>query len=804
MAPETTEQSARTREEEPLRGLSDDEVRERVREGKVNADTDVKTKSVRQIVAEHTLTLFNAINVFMAALVISTGSYKNCAFMIVVIANLAIGIVQEVRAKRKVDRLTIVAAKDVTVIRGGERRQVPVHEVVLDDLVALAHGDQVPADGVVVEGSPRMDESLLTGESDAIEKNVGSEVLSGSFVDSGAFVYRVTRVGREGFAARINAEAKYVKRVNSEMLSALEEIIRLGTTCLLVLGPVLFVRIILTGKYDYNAAVLQTVAAVVGMIPQGLVLLTSSVLAIATTRLAMRNVLVQQAYCVETLARVDVLCLDKTGTITTGAMEVAEVRGDAAQAAVTIAHASADDANETARAVIEYGRAHAVEPLAVTRAVPFSSRTKYSGCVTADGTCLAMGAAQFVLGERAAEVRAELDGFDQLMRVLVVARVDGFAPDGSIEGKPEVLGFLGIRDQIRDTAAQTMEFFKRQGVQIRVISGDDPRTVSGIAGVVGVPDADRYVDASTLSGEKDVDRAVRDCRVFGRVTPQVKRQIVRKLREEGHVVAMTGDGVNDVLALKDADCSVAMASGSAAARNVAEIVLVDNDFAHLPEVVAEGRRSINNLQRSAALFLTKTFFSAVLAAFCILMPPYPFVPVQMSLVSAAVIGIPSFLLALEPNHERVRGRFISNVLTSSLPASLSIVAALVATICCCRALGWSDATMSTMCMMQMLVVGVALIYRISRPLNPLRVAVLAIVLATIGVGTTLGASFFSIATPTVNSAVASTVVAVLAIVLFNRLYDESVREGGAKGLVGFLIKRLEKLNEREQRVRRRG
>ena len=655
MAEETTDLSGRMGGGDKLLGLSDDEVRERVRLGKVNADTDVKTKSVRQIVAEHTLTLFNAINAVMAALVVSTGSYKNCAFMIVVIANLAIGIVQEVRAKRKVDQLTILAARDVTVIREGERRQVPVHEVVLDDLVALAHGDQVPADGVVVEGSPRMNESLLTGESDAIEKDVGSEVLSGSFVDSGAFVYRVTRVGREGFAARINAEAKYVKRVNSEMLSALEQIIRLGTTCLLVLGPVLFVRIVLMGRYDYNAAVLQTVAAVVGMIPQGLVLLTSSVLAIATTRLAMRSVLVQQAYCVETLARVDVLCLDKTGTITTGAMEVAEVRGDVAQAAVTVASASGHDANETARAVIEYGRAHDVEPLSVKRAVPFSSSTKYSGCVTADGDCLVMGAAQFVLGDRVSEVRRELEGFDRLMRVLVVARVGGFAPDGSIEGEPRVLGFVGIRDQIRDTAAQTMEFFRRQGVEIRVISGDDPRTVAGIAGAVGVPDAERYVDASRLADEADVNRAVSECRVFGRVTPQVKRQLVRRLREEGHVVAMTGDGVNDVLALKDADCSVAMASGSAAARNVADIVLVDNDFAHLPEVVAEGRRSINNLQRSAALFLTKTFFSAALAAFCILMPPYPFVPVQMSLVSAAVIGIPSFLLALEPNHERVRG-----------------------------------------------------------------------------------------------------------------------------------------------------
>lgn len=778
-------------------GLTDEQVAQRVRAGQVNANADVKTKSVWQILREHTFTLFNAVNVAMAALVVSTGSYKNVAFMAVVASNLVIGVFQEIRAKRKVDRLSILTSKDVCVLRAGEKRHVPVSAVVRDDVVLLAHGDQVPADGVVLRGSPRMDESLLTGESNAIEKSVGDEVLSGSFVDSGAFAYRVTRVGRDAYAAKINAEAKYVKRVRSEILSTLSAIIRLGTIALIPLGAGLFVRIILMGRYGYDDAVLQTVAAVVGMIPQGLVLLTSSVLAIATTRLASKSVLVQQSYCVETLARVDVLCLDKTGTITTGAMEVAEVRGDAARAAVTIAAANEADANETARAILEYGRTRGVEALAVTRAVPFSSRTKCSGCVTADGTALVMGAAQFVMGAAFGQVEDEVRSFSGLMRVLVVARVDGFARDGSAVGTPRVLGFLGIRDQIRPTAAQTMRYFREQGVDIRVISGDDPRTASSIAAAVGVPGAERCVDASTLKTDADVAAAVEKCRVFGRVTPHMKRRLVRTLREAGHVVAMTGDGVNDVLALKDADCSVAMASGSAAARNVAEIVLADNDFAHLPEVVAEGRRSINNLQRSASLFLMKTVYSAVLALVCIVLPPYPFIPVQMSLVSTAIIGAPSFLLALEPNHERVRGRFLTNVLSRSLPASFAIILAIVASIAASKLMGWSDGVMSTVCMFQMFAVGIALIYRISRPLNPMRVGVICVVVAIVVAGTTAGAWFFSVVSPTFNSAVTSVAIAAVAIVLFNRLYDESVAEAGPRGLVGFLIRKLEALDDSE-------
>ena len=777
--------------EHALRGLTDDEVADRVREGKVNANVDVRTKTVGQILREHTLTLFNGVNVVLAALVVTTGSYRNLTFMVVVVANLVISVFQEIRAKRKVDKLTILMARDVRVLRNGEQRLVPMDEVVLDDLVLLAHGDQVPADGVVEVGSPRMDESLITGESAAVEKGVGDEVFSGSFVEMGSFAYRVTRVGKDGYAARINAEAKYLKPVRSEILATLRTIIGIGTSLLIPLGAGLFLRILLSPGYGYSEAVLQSVAAVVGMIPQGLVLLTSGVLAIATTRLASHKVLVQQSYTVEMLARVDVLCLDKTGTITTGDMEVSDVRGDAAVAAATIATANLGDANETARAVLRYARDHDVAPLATRRAVPFSSDTKFSGCVTLGGASLVMGAAQFVMGERFPEVEGEVRSFGSTERVLVVARVDGFDDAGRILGNPEVIGYLGIRDRIRKSASRTMEYFREQGVGIRVISGDDPVTVSSIAASVGVPDADRYVDASTLDTEEKIADAALRYRVFGRVTPQVKRELVCRLREQGHTVAMTGDGVNDVLALREADCSVAMAAGSAAARNVAEIVLVDNDFAHMPEVVAEGRRSINNLQRSASLFLMKTVYSAVLALICIIMPPYPFIPVQMSLVSLAIIGVPSFLLALEPNHDRVRGSFIENVLKKSLPASGAIICALLAVIVIARVRGWSDGVMSTVCMLQMFAVGIVLIFRISQPLNPLRVAVLALVGAMVTVGVTVFGWFFKITIPSTNSMVVAVVVAVMAIILFNRLYDES--QSGT-GPVGYVMRYLVRKN----------
>ncbi len=761
-------------ENDALQGLTDEEVAERVADGRVNANTDVKTKSVGQILSEHALTLFNGVNLAMAVLIFLTGQYRNLLFLCVVVANLVIGVFQEVRAKRMVDELSIMTQQRVRVLRASGERELAPCELVVDDLMRLSRGDQIPADCVLVQGNVYVDESLLTGESVPIAKAAGDELLSGSFVETGSLVARVTRVGREGYAAKINAEAKYVKAVKSEILDTLHAIIKLGTIILVPLGLGLFLRSMLMDGGSIESAILTSTSAVLGMIPQGLVLLTSSVLAIATTRLAHRQVLVQQSYCVETLARVDALCLDKTGTITSGQMEVSGVacsaghaEDEVVRAFACVARANAQDANDTARALLAAADAHeAVTPDGYARAVPFSSARKYSGCVTPEGECYAVGAAAFVLGPDGTTQADACGSFDEMERVMVCCRVPGFSAEGTIEGIPELLGCIGIRDQIRPTAPATMEYFRGQGVELRVISGDDPRTVSAIAERAGVPGADAYVDASTLADEAALDEAVDRYRIFGRVTPQQKRELVQALHRRGRTVAMTGDGVNDVLALREADCSVSMASGSAAARNVSEIVLADNDFSHMPEVVAEGRRSINNLQRSASLFLVKTVFAAVLALICIFMPPYPFIPIQMSLISTTVIGIPSFVLALEPNRERVRGNFLANVLARSLPASLAIVCALFVELALGRLLGHSFAEISTVCMVITIAVGIALIYRISRPLTPLRTALLAVICGLVVLSYTVFGDFFRVVRLAPDVALFTIVLAVASIGLF--------------------------------------
>lgn len=786
-----------------LLGLTSKEVEQRIAEGKTNANTDVKTKSIAQILREHSLTLFNFVNIALAALVAITGQYRNMTFMIVVLINLVVGVVQEVRAKKMVDELSIITANKVRVIRDGEQIEVAISDVVLDDLCVLTHGDQVPADAVVVKGGPLIDESLLTGESDHIEKQPGDELYSGSFVVAGAVVARVCRVGMDGYAAKINAEARYVKAVSSEILSTLNMIIKFATIALVPLGLGLFLRTYFMEGTSTNDAILSTVAAVVGMIPQGLVLLTSGVLAIATTRLGTKKVLVQQSYCVETLARVDTLCLDKTGTITSGRMEVTNMRAagsnpidkekceDMLVCATTVMSANGEDANETALAILKYSEEMGFSPLPIAREIPFSSARKYSGCITKQGRAIVVGAAQFVLGDDFEKHEQEVRSFAPTERVITVAEVDDFGPKGELEGRPRVLGYVGISDEVRASAPETIDFFKAQGVDLKVISGDDPRTVSAIASHVGIEGAENYVDATTLTTDEELAEAVRNNSVFGRVTPQQKRSLVRALHSDGHVVAMTGDGVNDVLALKEADCSVAMAAGSAAARNVAEIVLADNDFAHMPEVVDEGRRSINNLQRSASLFLVKTVFSAVLALVCIFLPPYPFIPIQMTLLSSSIIGWPSFVLALEPNHDRVRGNFLANVLRRSLPASAGIIVALVAVQIGERIFGFSYAEASTLSMFLSGLVGIALIVRISQPLNPLRWALLASVVVMLLGGSILFKSFFKLASMNPTMYVFLGVIGALSLLVFmflyNRLDDKSRDTDPVAGLVESLM-----------------
>ena len=791
-------------------GLTSAEVEERISAGKVNVNTDLKTKSVRELVVENVCTLFNLINLILAVLVVLTGAWKNLTFLGIVLANTAIGIIQALRSKRLVDRLTLLATKKAVAVREGRLVELDLDQIVLDDLVRLGRGDQIPADAVVVEGEGHVNESLLTGESNPIHKVVGSELMSGSFIDSGLILARVTHVGADNYVARINNEAKYVKKVNSEIMSALNAIVRFASIIMLPLGLALFassvheayaashplgmdtVAWLLAPELSWSTvstAILSTVGALLGMIPQGLVLLTSSVLAIATVRLARRNVLAQQLYCIETLARVDVLCLDKTGTITSGRMEVAGVYAardgravpldDATDrevgavdfALANIARATSADANETCTAILERyaeGDVPQEEPVTV---VPFNSSKKWSGASFPRGAFV-MGAAQFVLAPDVfSEYEAAVGALADSCRVLVVVEVDGFTNEGDMVGQARPLGFVTIRDEIRSSAAETIRYFCEQGVELNVISGDDPRTVSSIARVVGVPGAEAYVDATTLDTPAKIDAAVERYHVFGRVTPQQKRELVIALKRRGHTVAMTGDGVNDVLALKEADCSVAMAAGSDAARNVAEIVLVDNDFASMPAVVAEGRRSINNLQRSAALFLTKTLFSMGLAAICIWVPPYPFQPITMTLINFFCIGFPSFVLALEPNRSRVRGSFLANVLKRALPAAVAVLAASALCMLAAGIFGYSEVLLSTMCLIVTCTVGCCLIWRISHPFTPLRIAVFVFVVTGLVIGIAGFPDFFSICRPGPLAALLIVVFSAAGCWLFTRLAD---------------------------------
>lgn len=784
--------------DEQLTGLSSAEVEVRTARGDVNIDASVKTRSIKQIVFSNTCTLFNAINFILACFVVVTGSYKNMLFMIVIVLNTAIGIIQEIRSKKTTDQLSIIASSKTKVVRDSKRQEIPLDEIVLGDVVVLGRGDQVPSDAVVVRGTCDVNESLLTGESKLVRKSAGSDLMSGSFINAGMVYAEVKRVGADNYAARISAEAKEHKAINSEIMNSLSGIIRFVSIIIFPLGAILFAREYFTGaNLGLNEAILSTVAALVGMIPEGLILLTSTVLAVAVVRLSKSKVLVQQLYCIETLARVDTLCLDKTGTITTGKMEVDQVvpltdcnKSEADGAFFSIADAD-EDPNDTAQAIIDYY--HAADPqhggakklfrgkekpettvqrLGIERVLPFSSDKKWSGAVFDNGKSYVMGAAQFVLGKGFSAVEEQVNELAANARVMVLARVEAFDENDNIIGAPEAIALIAIKDQIRSTAKQTIQYFIDQGVDLKVISGDDPHTVSGIAQIVGIPNADRYIDATTLLSDAALENAATYYQVFGRVTPEQKKKLVVALQAKGHTVAMTGDGVNDVLALKQADCSVAMAAGSDAARNVAQLVLVDNDFAAMPKVVAEGRRAINNLQRSASLFLVKTVLSMALAVFFIILPwQYPFQPIQMTLISAFTIGIPSFVLALEPNKDRIKGKFLINVIVRSLPGSITAVACILAlNVVSYTVLGLDYAQVSTMCVLMTAWIGLMLVIRLSIPFTPIRVALIAVVVGGVILGATLLPSLFGIAPFTQSMIYVFAIVAVVAVPVFNVLY----------------------------------
>lgn len=659
------------------KGLTDEQVEQRKKENLVNYDTSVPTKSIKRILFENFFTLFNFLNLFLAIAIFCVGSYKNMLFIFIVIINTAISTIQEIHSKKVVDKLSIMASSKSRVIRNGKKEEISVNDIVLDDILEFHTGNQIATDCMILGGTVQVNESFITGEPDSIEKNIGDMLLSGSYIVSGTCTAKVEHIAEDNFTAKISSGAKYVKKVKSEIMTSLQKIIRFLTFAIVPIGIALFYTQL--QETTFQDAVVKTVAAIIGMIPEGLVLLTSTVLAVSVIRLSKSKVLVQELYCIETLARVDTLCLDKTGTLTEGCMEVKKIipfnieYSDMANILSNIAKFS-DDENSTLQA-IQNKFTNINNEFVPIQKVTFSSKTKWSGISFEQRGSYVLGAPEFVLKENFNVHQKQIEDFAQDYRVLVLAHSDNDFKNNSLPNDLELIGYVLILDKIRKEAKNTLSYFDKQGVDIKIISGDNPVTVSKIAKQVEVKNWDKYIDMSTLKSDEEIFEKdlANNFTVFGRVSPTQKQALVKSLQNNGKTVAMTGDGVNDVLALKASDCSIAMANGSDAAKNVSQLVLLDSNFASMPKVVAEGRRTINNLQRSASLFLVKTIYSTILALMFLLMSDvYPFIPIQLSLISVVTIGIPSFILALEPNNERVKGNFLRQVISKALPSGLCV------------------------------------------------------------------------------------------------------------------------------------
>lgn len=722
-------------------GLNKNEVKNRIKQGLVNIDKSISTKSTKDIIKENTFTLFNFVNLVLAIAVLCVGSYKNLMFMGVVICNVIIGITQEIRAKKTVDKMNLIASNNAKLIRNGKIGKTKIEKIVLDDIILYENGNQVVADSVILEGKCEVNESLLTGEPDLITKKEGDLLLSGSYLVSGKCTARVEHVGKNNYASKLLKGSKYIKKTKSEIMTTLNKIIKIISIAIVPMGALLFYRQFISSGHDVTSAIVNTTAALTGMIPEGLVLLTSSVLAVGVMRLSKHKVLVQDIYCIETLARVDTLCLDKTGTITEGTFEVEKIVPQNGYSDKDISKSmkmltcALNDNNETFKALKNYFAPNQTATEA-EMIIPFSSEKKWSGAYFKSEGTFVFGASEFIFENNLPPKAAEqIKKYSESYRVIALAHSDESFIEKNLPKGMQLMGLILIKDKIRNSAEKTLNFFKKQGVDIKVISGDNPITVSKIAQRVNLENADMYIDATTLKTEKDISEAATKYTIFGRVTPNQKQSIVKALKENGHTVAMVGDGVNDVLAMKESDCSVAMAGGSDIARNVSHLVLLNSDFASMPKTVAEGRRAINNIQRSASLFLTKTIYSFLLALlFFIIAAPYPFIPIQMTLISTVTIGIPSFILALEPNRERIQGNLFKNIVSKSLPTALTIVSTLMICVGMYMGFNLSLQKYGLLTTATTSLIGIMLIYNISVPLNKLRKTLLWGVIILLFVG----------------------------------------------------------------------
>ncbi len=751
------------------KGLTSEQVAERIADGLINVDTNPPTKSVLQIVKDNIFTLFNLVNLILFIAVLISGSYKNALFMGVVISNTAIGIIQEIRAKQTIDKLSIISSSKAKVIRNGKKEEIDIHSIALDDIIELSIGNQIPTDCIVTGGSCEVNESLLTGESDAIYKSSGDMLLSGSFIVSGKCTARAERVGADNYSSTIFSGSKYIKKVKSEIMTTLKKIIKIVSIIIFPLGILLYINQFTIAENTYKTAIVNTVAAVLGMIPEGLMLLSSTVLAVGIVRLAKHKVLVQQLYCIEALARVDTLCLDKTGTITEGTMEVTELvpinskNKDMEYALRSMVNAL-DDSNPTFFAIKDRYNVKTDEK--AVRVIPFSSQRKWSGVQFKKIGTYIMGAAEFVLKDKNPKITKLIKKYSD-RRVLVLVHSKSNISESKIPEDITVEGLIIIKDKIRRDAAETIRYFKEQQVNIKIISGDNVVTVSNIAKEVGIEGFDKYVDATTLTSYEMIKEAVEKYTIFGRVTPSQKKDIVTALKEYGHTVAMTGDGVNDVPALKESDCGIAMAGGSDAARNVAELVLLNSSFSSMPKIVAEGRRCINNIQRSASLFLVKTMYSTALAVlFVFLNMRYPFQPIQLTLTSVFTIGIPSFILALEPNKEPIRGNFLVNIMTNAVPGAFTIVLNVVLVQIATYLFALTPVQSSTIAVTLTGIVGILQLFRISVPFNRIRTALIITMSACIFVGITLFKNLFSLCAYDLKMLSISAVLVVVSVAVF--------------------------------------
>ncbi len=749
--------------EEKITGLTEKEVEERFANNLNYKEVSVATLSIGQIIRKNLFTLFNFLNFGLAFLLIMVGKYKHMLFIGTVIFNMVISIIQEIKAKRIVDKLSILNQGEIIVLRNGKEISLKRDLIVLDDIMVLRNGSQVVADSILVDGECLVNESFITGEDVPITRKKDEMILSGSFIVGGKAYAKVLHIGEDNYTSKISLDAKYIKKLNSVLMMTLNKIIKYISILIVPIGAVMFINQYLWLDNTLTHSIVATVAALIGMIPEGLVLLTSTVLAVAVIRLSKYNVLVQELYCIEMLARVDVLCLDKTGTLTEGIMEVKDMvplsnySVKEVEELMEILCVTLDDLSPTMKALKERFKNEEVRPFKYDELIPFSSDKKHSRLRVGDLTyCL--GAPEYIIKG------FDTSKYNKDYRVILVA----------VEEKKKVtpISLFLIQDKIRKEAKDTLKYFKEQGVELKIISGDNPETVSNIAKRLEMDNYDKYIDLTGIDSKKELKKAYLNNTIFGRVSPQQKKELILLIKELGHTVAMTGDGVNDCLALKEADCSIAMASGSDAARNVSQLVLMDSNFDSMPKVVEEGRRSINNIGRSASLFLTKTIYTILIVLTVIFLQyQYPYQPIHLSMMNLITIGIPSLVLAMEPNDERVKSNFLVKIIANALPTALTVYTIQFLILALSVHININHLEMSTIAVIANTTIMLIYIYKLSYPFNMVRKIMFYSLITIFLIEVCFFRDFFSLAKIDLNLLMHIGIVLTLSMILW-KAYDE--------------------------------